>query len=126
MGLLFCRQNAFAGPKTTAALKHSKQLQTLCGTYSHLLLELPHYLHIQQIAWLSWGYVRFVFFFYVLFYTHPLASAVLFVLILHNVLKCMVRMQHIGFYSQMAGCYFHSHACIQQALIPDNRLVPSS
>lgn len=55
---------------------------------------------------------------------HPLASAVLFVLILHNVFKCTVRMQHIGFYSQKAACYFHSHACIQQPLILDNRLVP--
>lgn len=123
-GLLFCHQNIFSSPETIAALKHSKQLQTLCGTYSHLLLELPYHLHIQQIASLSWGYV--LGFFYVLFYMHPLASTVLFVLILHNVFKCMVRMQDIGFYSQKAGCYFHSHACIQKALIPDNRLVPSS
>lgn len=64
-GLLFCHQNIFSGPKTIAALKHSKQLQTLCGTYSHLLLELPYHLHIQQIASLSWGYVFFLMFYFI-------------------------------------------------------------
>lgn len=36
--------------------------------------------------------------FYVLFYMLPLASTVLFVLILHNVSKCSARMQDIDFY----------------------------
>lgn len=65
-GYCFVARIHSLGPKTTAALKHSKQLQTLCGTYSHLLLELSQYVHIQQIASLSWGFVC-LFVFFVLF-----------------------------------------------------------
>lgn len=54
-------------------------------------------------------------------FVFPPASAALLVYILHNVLNCLVRMQHV----EELQCYIHSHACIERTLILDNRLVSS-
>lgn len=71
------------------------------------------------IALLSWGHVFFMFYFICF-----AASTVLFVVILHHVLKCSVRMQAVD-YSRQNHWLLYSFLCMHSkvSFIPDNRLV---
>lgn len=107
---------------TNTALKHSKQLK---HCVQHIQLPLTWIALLLAYSTNSFAFLGVCFFMF-LFYLRPLASTVLFVLILHNVFKCSARMQDID-YSRQNHWLLYSFSCMhsEDSFIPDNRLVSS-